>query len=48
MAKLGKRAFAGIAGLAVVKQADAAVWAKVNVWVFQIYRTLAAWAHSLG
>jgi hypothetical protein len=48
MAKLGEGALAGVAGLAVVKQADAAVRAKVDVWVFQIYRPLAAWADGFG
>lgn len=48
MTKLRKSALASIAGLAVVKQADATMRAKVDLRVFQIHRTLAARADRFG
>ena len=45
---LGKCALAGGAGLAVVKQADAAVRAKVDFRTLQVHRPLTAGANALG
>src|SRR5438034_9465562 len=48
MAEPGERAFAGAALEAVVKQANAAMRAKVDRGIFQIHRPLAAGAHTFG
>jgi len=48
MAELGERAFARIADATVVKQADAAVRAKINRRVFQVHWAFAARAHAFG
>ena len=48
MAKLGKRTLARAAVAAVVKQADAAVWAEIGSAIFQIHETLATGSHALS
>jgi hypothetical protein len=48
MAVAAESALAGVAVAAVVKQADAAVGAEVDLGVLQVHRPLAARAHAFG
>lgn len=48
VAKLGKRILAGMAGTAIIMQADAAMGTKIIAFVFQVHIAFATGAYIFG